>query len=310
MSIHRQISDALLIRSEGVIRLARSAPHRYKVFEIPKKKTGRMRVIAQPAREVKRLQRWVMRAVVEDLPIHATAVAYRRGVGLRENASRHAGSSYLLKLDFKDFFPSIRAQDFRNVLAAERPDLSAEDVELICRILFWRRKGRRELVLAIGAPSSPMVSNVVMRDFDAKVASESKEKGIVYTRYADDLTFSSAAPRLLGGFHERVKEICAAMSSPRLVLNEGKTIYSSKKHRRRVTGLILTNEGSVSLGRERKRVLRAGVHRLSVGALRQDEVEQLRGWIAFATDVEPEFVERLENRYGAVVLRRLLLGPK
>ena len=93
-------------------RIIASAPRRYKEFKMPKRQGG-FRHMAQPAREVKALQRALVKHYLEKLPIHSSAMAYERGTSIRLNAERHAKvNGPILKLDFRDFFPSIRPSDW------------------------------------------------------------------------------------------------------------------------------------------------------------------------------------------------------
>ena len=176
---------------------------------------------------------------------------------------------------------------------------------MLCRLLFWRPRGTRQLRLSICAPSSPALSNALLYDFDCRVAACRDDRKVNYTRCVDDLTFSSHIPGALQEIHGAVRKICGSMQSPQLRLNEAKTVGSSRKHRRRVTGLILTNDGEVSLGRDKKRAIRAGVHHYSQGRLDPPAARRLGGLVAFASSVEPGFVARLVKRYGADVLDRL-----
>jgi hypothetical protein len=137
-----------------------------------------------------------------------------------------------------------------------------------------------------------------MYNFDELASRVCGGREVVYTRYADDVTFSSNEPNTLRAVEKELREIVANLSSPRLRFNPKKTIMLSRKSQRRVTGLVLSNDGKVSLGRARKRYLRAAVHHLILGRLSSEEVVQLRGWLAFARDVEPAFVQRLSSRYG------------
>src|SRR3954462_15230034 len=91
-------------------RLIQSAPCRYKVFYVPKRDGG-LREIAQPARELKLLQRVMVAHVLAPLPVHDAARAYRKGISIRDNAKPHAGNGPVLKMDFEDFFPSIQSAD-------------------------------------------------------------------------------------------------------------------------------------------------------------------------------------------------------
>jgi retron-type reverse transcriptase len=184
-------------------------------------------------------------------------------------------------------------------MAKEAPWLLDErDVERVVRLLFFRQKMDMEFRLSIGAPTSPWLSNVLMYRFDQAVSQICRGAEVAYTRYADDVTFSSNDPDSLRAVEKELREIVESLRSPRLLFNPKKTIMLSRKSQRRVTGLVLSNEGNVSLGRERKRHLSAAVHHLIVGKLDNEEKARLRGWLAFAKDVEPEFVRRLAMRYG------------
>lgn len=94
-------------------------------------------------------------------------------------------------------------------------------------------------------------------------------------------------------------------TSPKLALNESKTVAATKKYKRFVTGLILTNDNKVSLGQQRKRTIRAAVHHYSLGKLNIDEQARLAGMLAFATSIEPDFLARLQTKYGSDTIRRL-----
>lgn len=304
-SILLGLADAVPLSPVELIRLIRSAPMRYKVYTVPKRAPGQLRTIAQPSPEVKVLQRWVVSNILSKFPIDQAAIAYRHGRNIRDNAQPHANGRFLLKLDFKDFFPSIRDTDFRRFLAHEVPSLNDNEVELLTRILFWRPKSTNQLCLAIGAPSSPLLSNILLRDFDRAVSEFCFPLGIAYTRYADDLSFSAQTSDLLADVEEMVSKLCIGSESPRLVLNREKTVRVSKKRSRRVTGLVLTNQGQVSLGRDAKRGIRATVHHFLTGTLSREQVLSLRGMLAYVKSVEPSFLNRLRAKYGSENIRRI-----
>jgi RNA-directed DNA polymerase len=304
-----RISRELFIPLDDLMYLARSAPHRYKVYEIKKKQPGKTRTIAQPAREVKKLQYWVISAILKQFPIHSAALAYRKGKSILNNAKPHVRKKFLLKLDFKDFFHSIKASDFRQLLEQTAPTLiDPADLDYVCRILFWRDKFSGELILSIGAPSSPVLSNIVMYEFDRVVEAYCRSVGVTYTRYADDLTFSTNKRQILTGVATEIDRICRELPFPRLRLNTEKTVHASKATLRRVTGLVLSNEGKVSIGHERKRDIHVAVHHFKVGKLNADKTSALAGMLAFVNSVEPSFLQVLTKRYGKSVIKRLSQG--
>ena len=304
-SVLSGLTDVLPLSSEELLKFIRSSPMRYKVYFIPKRKPGEFRTIAQPAREVKALQYWVMANILRQFPVHPAATAYREGRNIADNARPHAYNRFLLKLDFKDFFPSIRDTDFKRFLTKNAPAVTDVEAELLTRILFWRPKGTRHLCLAIGAPSSPLLSNILLFDFDRAVSRFCSRLGISYTRYADDLSFSAQASDLLAEAEKQVAGLCTRRRSPRLTLNIEKTVRVSKKGSRKVTGLVLTNEGRISLGRDLKREISATVHYFLTGKLSKEETLSLRGTLAYANSVEPEFLNRLRAKYGPEVIRQI-----
>lgn len=307
MNILESISYDLMIPEATLDHIIRSAPYRYKVFEIDKRDGRTKRTIAQPARELKALQYWVMDKVLSTFPIHGAATAYRKGRSISTNAAKHAPTRFLLKMDFKDFFPSITGEDFEAFWAGRNGiDLSREDIVRLKKILFWNRRREGRLVMSIGAPSSPMLSNILLYDFDKKVQAFCAKKKVKYSRYADDLTFSTNRPNVLREVEIQIAEICKRMEHPKLQLNPEKTVHASRGGARRVTGLVLANSGEVSLGHARKRLIRAQVHHFLAGRLNPDEAAKLRGMLAFVNSVEPAFIQRLRAHYGTAEIDQII----
>jgi len=265
-----------------------------------------MRTIAQPAKEVKRLQYWVIENLFPRLPIHPSATAYIKAKNILNNSELHVAKPYLLKLDFVDFFPSIKGDDFiQYIRELNNLDLDELDLQLLVRILFWYPKRIHNLQLSVGAPSSPYLSNAIMHRFDSEIESYCCQRSITYTRYADDMTFSMMEKAARSEVLNRVLQVIQQLPFPKLQINQKKTIFGSKAHRRMVTGLVLSNAGRVSLGREKKRRIRAQIHHLITGHLTPQEKSSLRGMLAFARSIEPNFVERMEQKYGKRVLSNI-----
>jgi RNA-directed DNA polymerase len=104
--------------------LVRSANHRYKVYSIPKRSGAGTRQIAHPSRELKVIQSWMSVRLFRDLPVHASVYSYRQGLGIRQNAEAHKRNRFLLRLDFRDFFPSITRADVARLLNANHAQLA------------------------------------------------------------------------------------------------------------------------------------------------------------------------------------------
>ena len=292
--LHRMASDFAMLPSH-LAQIVQTAPLRYKIFEI-KKKSGGMREVAQPAREVKAIQRWVIHEIGPSLPLHSAATAYRDGSSIRHNAEAHVASRYMLKLDFTNFFPSILRSDLYLHLdrhCSHLLDPSAR--KLIAHVCCWVRRRQPPLRLCIGAPSSPLMSNSLMFEFDSRLAALTEQDGVVYTRYADDLTLSSRERGRIDRYEDVVKGLLSDLQYPRLTLNAAKTVRASRAGKRVVTGLVLTPEGTVSIGRDRKRQIRAMYHQSLSKELSEKEAQRLSGLLAFAESIEPGFCQRLKN---------------
>lgn len=287
-------------------KLIKSAPRRYKIYQIPKRTPGQFRTIAHPSRELKFLQRWLVSNVLMNLPVHTSATAYRTGTSILDNANCHVKQRYLLKMDIKNFFPSIKPRDFNLHCNSFLPNLNQQDLLILDQILFRRNKETKTLELAIGAPSSPLVSNSIFFNLDNEISSYCQSQNIFYSRYADDLTFSTNQPHILQMVPAIVAQTLESANYPTLKINSAKTVHSSKKHHRQVTGLVLSSENRVSIGRSKKRLLKGLIFRYLNGKLSIEETSNLRGQISFVSSVEPSFVSSLKNKYGSEVIKQLI----
>lgn len=279
-------------------RIIASAPKRYKVYDIPKR-SGGFRTIAQPSYELKVIQRYLVDKKLSRFRVHRSATAYRKKGGIAKNARVHSKNDVLLKLDFVGFFPSLSVNDFRRfVKRSDGSIIEYSDINSYAKVLFWGMGTRRPICLSIGAPSSPVLSNILMFDIDEAVHSVARELGVKYTRYADDIALSSDTVEKVLAAERRLISIVEKSVSPKLVFNDKKRGLYLRGQRRTVTGLVITPERNVSLGRDRKRLISSMMHRAALGQLSSKSLHVLRGYLAFALDVEGGFVDRLKSKYG------------
>jgi RNA-directed DNA polymerase len=314
----RSLAAAYLgVTESEILAAAQKAPRTYRRYLVPKRSGAGMREIFHPSKETKALQYALLQTVLPGLPVHDAAVGYIRGLRspLLCNAQAHSGFRFTVRLDFQDFFPSITPDDLlRRLRAIEEWDpTDKKDRDFLTDALFIDFRHSR--FLAIGAPSSPAISNAVMIDLDRYLEGWAIEHNGRYTRYADDILYSTNEKGGCHKFAECVAAKIATMESPDLMLNEDKTLYMSRGTRRSVTGLIVTPEGDVSVGRSRKRYLRGLIYRYGKYLAGEGEFDEglsdsLRGLLAFVLDVEPAFFNRLAQRYGAKVVNSALHGRR
>ncbi|BFM08674.1 retron St85 family RNA-directed DNA polymerase [Halioxenophilus aromaticivorans] len=304
MSIADRISTELFVRKHWVSRVIARAPHAYKEYRI-KKKSGGYREIAQPARETKRVQYWVIENVLSEFDVHDCAFGYVQGKSIKLNAEQHKHNQYIAKLDIENFFTSI-TEDHVTLFFKENTKFDDNDISILLKILLRRKTGDTKMAMTIGAPSSPTLSNILLCDLDREIYSLCAPMGITYTRYADDMSFSTNTKEILFQFSDRIIPLITKYKYGDFRINQTKTIFRSKRNSRRITGLCITNEEKVSLGRARKREISAMIHHYKLSKLDKKSIIKLKGLLAFALDVEPLFVARMKTKYSQITIDKIM----
>jgi len=309
MQLYSFLCERLSLSRQEISLFALSAPKKYKIYTIPKRTSG-TRVIAHPSKKLKIFQRVLLERLSSVLPVHPAALAYRKGLGIKDNAELHKNGRFLLKMDFQNFFPSITPKLFFEILNDLEIVFNKDDEYLFRQLLFCNmsKTDGGNLRLSIGAPSSPFVSNFIMFKFDEAMHAQCKSKGITYTRYADDLIFSTNVKNVLFEVPNVVSSMLNDFLKGYIFINDAKTLFSSKAHNRHVTGITLTNQGTISVGRKRKRYLSSMIHKFSLGELPADDMSYLKGLLSFVVDVEPEFKKRMICKYSLTIVDSIIRG--
>ncbi|MCC6699847.1 MAG: RNA-directed DNA polymerase [Candidatus Hydrogenedentes bacterium] len=247
----------------------------YRDFTIPKKKRGE-RYISAPNPELKEIQRRILRRVLGRLRVHPSVTGFERGYSIVSNAACHVGRAVVLQMDIQFFFPST----------------TAKRVEAYFRKIGWNREAAALLVrlcthksaLPQGAPTSPRLSNLVNFEMDARLNGLAGKHGAIYTRYADDMTFSFAedSGEAISLVIRRTKAI---LRDSGYRIHDRWKLHVRRRHQRQmVTGLTVNTR--VSLPRDVRRRLRAVEHHLATGRTASMSEETLKGWRAFRQMVE------------------------
>lgn len=305
MNLITEISRKLEVPESYVFSIIASGPLKYKVYSIPKRTRGR-RIIAHPAKELKKVQKTFIS--ICKFPVHDSAMAYREGISIKDNAELHKSNNYLLKMDFENFFNSITPILFWDVWKQHFNEPSILEKKIIESIVFWAPNilERDKLVLSVGAPSSPEISNFCLYKFDTIIKNYCSKNNITYTRYADDITFSSSIPKQLSNIPNIVRNTLQSIYKKRIDINNQKTIFSSKAHNRHVTGVTITPDGKLSIGRARKRYIKHLVHQYIIGNLIEEDLNHLRGLLSFARHIEKDFYLSLQTKYSLSLINEIV----
>ena len=246
----------------------------YRDFSVPKR-SGGMRRISAPDRATRDLQRAIARRILGRLPAHPAAFGFERGRSTVAHAIRHAGRAVVLRMDIEDFFGSTSTERVRRYF---RYSWDADAAALLARLTTHAG------ALPQGAPTSPKLSTQINARLDARLQGFAASRGVRYSRYADDLTFSLAEDdgRVV---HELIRFTDKVLSQAGYRLHRQRKLHVRRRHERQiVTGLVVNERPR--LPRERRRWLRAVEHRFATGAGSTLSEQQLSGWRAYQAMVD------------------------
>lgn len=290
------LAHFLDLEYEELLQLVEHKERYYRNFLIPKANGGK-RTISASQDLLKAIQRKIMQGILEKVPLHPSANGFRTGKSIVTNAEKHIGRGVLIKVDLKDFFPSITAGRVKGVfLRLGYPERVAD---LLCELSTCR--GR----LPMGAPTSPALSNIVSSRMDRRFSGLSRKMGFAYSRYADDLAFSSSEQRVT----RLIPFFKAIIRDEGFEPNEEKIVILRKGSRQKLTGVIVNEKVNVD-GKEYRR-LRAVLHNCTVGDLRaemerfgasslKEFKDTLQGRISFVRMLNKGKGERLLDQFGKI----------
>lgn len=282
--------------------LASDAYGAYETFGLPKK-SGGTRPIQRPTGPLLIVQRWILRNILDRLHTTPSSFGFERGRGLRLHAEQHSGARAVLTLDITNFFPTISIAQVTHVYHVA--GYSSSVASVLARLCTYRG------VLPQGAPTSPRLANLVCRRLDWRLFHFAQRRGMVYTRYADDMSFSASSasePARARPFISHIIRDCG------FSLNGKKSRLVGLRGKKAVTGLVL-GQDTVGIGRHQLRGLRARIHHAHL--LRDgSNVASLQGWLDYVSDVDPpryqnlvRYIQRLRGSGGASGLAELRVRP-
>ena len=235
----------------------------YRHFEIPKR-SGGMRQIHAPVGLVRDLQTRLHTELKQLYRAHPNAHGFIDGRSVASNAAHHAGKRWVLNIDLEDFFPTINFGRIRGLLLRPPFELGLPAAAVCAQIVTYRNG------LPQGAPTSPVLSNFIAATLDRRLLRLAREHKLDYSRYADDITFSTDLPQFPpslavreevegGGFRvaagealEQAIRACGFAVNAKKVRIQGRGVHQS------VTGLCVNTR--VNVERRRIRQIRAMLH--------------------------------------------------
>ncbi len=300
-------------RALAYILYKQSAAAKYKTFEIPKRNGG-TRVIKAPIDALKLLQQRLS-ILLQDCADEINGAknrkdrishGFKRRRSIITNARRHRNRRYVFNIDLEDFFPSInfgrvRGYFIRNRIFALDEDVATVIAQIACH----------ENALPQGSPCSPAISNLIAHVLDMHLVRLAATVGCTYSRYADDLTFSTNKKLFPAEIAEQINssahlwvpgaQLKEVIEYSGFRINSAKTHMQYKTSRQEVTGLVVNNK--INVRREYRHTVRAMVHSvLNTGSFEVDTtsrisseensehpqgtLEQLHGMLGFIDSID------------------------
>lgn len=291
------------------------------------KRGGGIRPISAPEPFLMNVQQWILRNVLCALTNHEASYAYQKRRSIVDCAAPHTGARWLVKMDIHNFFGTVTEQRvyrvFRNL--GYKPLIALEMARLCTR--EGAKAGTRGPslrykavpayvsgtvgVLPQGAPSSGALANAVATRMDRTLSGASKSRGLVYTRYSDDLTFSAGDDFDRGQASDLISLVKGVAAAGGFEIHAKKTHVVPPGARHVVLGLLVT-DNEVRLLPEFRRKIEVhvrGVEQFGVRAHTEHRgfddpsslISYVGGSISFALAVEPEWAGKMQQRWLAAI---------
>lgn len=220
---------------------------RYRHFSIPKKSGGK-RNIAAPSKGLGHLLYYVniiLKAIYQPSDF---AMGFVEGRCVVDNALRHIGQNYVFNTDIENFFPSIEQPRVWKRLQLKPFNFKKPIANILAGLCCIKEKdndGAVKYILPQGAPTSPLITNAICDTLDRRLSGLARRFNLHYSRYADDITFSSMHNVYNEGGNFR-KELRRLIEGQNFKMNEAKTRLQKKGERQEVTGIIVSNKVNTS----------------------------------------------------------------
>lgn len=278
-------------------------------FKIPKK-TGGERLISAPMPRLKNAQKWILVNILGKLELDDAAHGFRRDRSIVSNAQPHVGQDVIINFDLKDFFPCISYQRVKGLfqsfgygeaaatifsLLCTEPEV--EEVELDGKTYYVALTERH---LPQGSPASPAITNILCRRLDRRLTLMAESLGFIYTRYADDLTFSASGEcrRHICNILKRTESI---VNHEGFTINEQKTRILRKNRQQEVTGIVVNTHPNIC--KETLKRFRATLYQIEKDGIEgkrwgnsTDVIAAIAGFANFVAMVNPEKGAKLQQQ--------------
>ncbi len=284
----------------------------YHTFELEKKSGGK-RKISAPKAKLKEIQTWILENILHKIPYTIEAHGFIKERSIVTNAMPHVNKDIVVNIDLKDFFPTVTHKRVKGLFhKIGYSEEVATILSLLCTyseinettldgVTYYVQSGERKLPQ--GSPASPAISNMIVYKMDQKIKGLAKKLNFSYTRYADDMSFSTT--------EENSQNVSRLLFfTKKIIESEGFVIHPDKVHvmrkgmQQKVTGVVVNKK--LNVDRIQLRKFRAVLHNIEKNGWKDQQwgkaihlINAIEGYINYVNMVNPEkgktFKQNLKN---------------
>lgn len=268
-------SNLVNLSPRAIYQLSVNSEFHYKTYQI-KKSNGKLRDISQPSKQLKGLQLWLLNNILNKLKVSEYSKGFEKKQSIADNVKPHILSNCLLNIDIKDFYPSINSIKVYNLFKSIGYNKLISTI--FTNICTFKN------TLPQGSPCSPKISNLICWKMDSRIQGYVGKKGIIYTRYADDITISGIVPSKVINLLPFIEKI---IKEEGFVLNKTKTRFTGKLRKREITGLIIY-DNTFGIGRNKYRLIRSKLFNITKlqNSITQRQINHILGWLSYISSVD------------------------
>ena len=267
---------------------------------------SKRRQVLVPNKKLKAFLTFLNLFVFEYLPIQKDVVfSYRKGATAAQAVERHRDAKYFLQMDIQDFFPSIGRALIEDSISAGADSTPVADLKShIARILDFTCVDDQ---LPLGFPTSSPLSNAVLFRFDGRLLDYCQALGLQYTRYSDDLIFSSHNP-IPRACADEIQEILTQQTLGLLSINRSKTKFFQTGGKIKILGMMILPNKKITIDSKIKIDLEVLLHFYLTDRKKftdkadgdeQRGIEKTAGYLSYANSIDADYVNRLRRKFGA-----------
>jgi RNA-directed DNA polymerase len=261
---------------------------------------------------LKEFHKFITLFILNKLEINKVCFSYSKGLTTEKCLFPHKNSKYFISTDINNFFNSITKKDILNILDKNLENIGIKDLSkylnIVVNMLTIDDK------LSIGFSTSGVISNAVLFEFDNIVTVHCKKKNIIYTRYADDLIFSSN-DKSVKTIIPKIDEILSTLFDNRLSRNFKKTKFYSHNSRVEILGFTITPSGNITINKKLKskieNLMYVYINNNSkfIEILNKEfdgKIEKISGLMAYINSADKLFMQKMKKKYGNFVIDSFL----